>query len=246
MWPDCGSCEGLKLFLLFSPNLTHSAGCSSCSFQGDGAAQRCRRGDREPQPSGQRQPRRERGERGQPGLQWPPAVQGGPSGGQRQPGSSAKQTERHTTEATWRWGVSTQTHAAWIQSLNIRVTFNYRWTEAADSDGKLCNSCTHYSNEVDAQRGGSSYDYVGLFCTHDTCCIGSILCCSIMFFPVKWLGEFFLMWTECIRTEGVICCADCKAPSGKLVLFDYIDKIELTMQRLPKTIHGICHIWLLV
>lgn len=156
MWPDCGSCEGLKLFLLFSPNLTHSAGCSSCSFQGDGAAQRCRRGDREPQPSGQRQPRRERGERGEPGLQWPPAVQGGPSGGQRQPGSSAKQTERHTTEATWRWGVSTQTHAAWIQSLNIRVTFNYSWTEAADSDSKLCNSCTHYSDEVDAQRGGSS------------------------------------------------------------------------------------------
>lgn len=112
------------------PSFTRCAGGSSCGFQGDGAAaaaaaRMCGRGHGEPWPTGQRQPRCERGK---PGLRRPPAVQVGPPGGQRKPSSSAKQTERHTAEATWRWG------GAVFANNHIRVTCNYSSTLSVYAD----------------------------------------------------------------------------------------------------------------
>ncbi len=49
--------------------------------------------------------------------------------------------------------------------------------------------------------------------------------------PGSFLGEFFLNRFEGVRTEGVVCCTDCKAPWGKLwfVILGYINKIDLTV-----------------
>ncbi len=50
-------------------------------------------------------------------------------------------------------------------------------------------------------------------------------------FPVKgFCGEFFLIWIEGLRTEGVVCCTDCKAPWGKVwfVILGYRNKTDLT------------------
>ncbi len=43
-------------------------------------------------------------------------------------------------------------------------------------------------------------------------------------------GEFFPIRSEGLWTEGVVCCADCKDPWGKLgfVILGYINKTDLT------------------
>ncbi len=75
-----------------------------------------------------------------------------------------------------------------------------------------------------------------VFCTLDIYCMsvweGSLLCCSsswfLPFFSLLkgFFGEFFLIRVEALRTEGVICCTDCKAPWGKLwfVILGYRNK----------------------
>lgn len=44
-----------------------------------------------------------------------------------------------------------------------------------------------------------------------------------------------LIWSEVLiwRTEGVVCCIDCQAPWGKLVILGYINKCALTWLLLP-------------
>ncbi len=54
---------------------------------------------------------------------------------------------------------------------------------------------------------------------------------SSIFLPVKgFLGEFFLIRINGLRTEGVVHCTDCTATCDKLwfVILGYINKIDLT------------------
>ncbi len=72
----------------------------------------------------------------------------------------------------------------------------------------------------------------------------SLLCSSSWWFlpffsPLKFfLREFFLIWVEGLRTEGVVCYTDCKAPWGKLwfVILGYTNKngLDLTWNILKK------------
>ncbi len=52
----------------------------------------------------------------------------------------------------------------------------------------------------------------------------------LTFFPIKEVfgGSFSFHWIEGLRIEGVVHCTVCKAPWGKLVIFGYINKIDLT------------------
>ncbi len=71
--------------------------------------------------------------------------------------------------------------------------------------------------------------FVDLFCTHDIYCKSvrpgrgiPPLLVLLRFLPfffsllkVLW-GDILLIWFEGLRTEGAVCCIDCKAPWGKL------------------------------
>ncbi len=63
--------------------------------------------------------------------------------------------------------------------------------------------------------------YVCLSCERDPSHV-ALPAVSSIFFPVKrvFLGEFFLIPVEHLRTECVTCCTDCEAPWFKFVICD--------------------------
>ncbi len=58
------------------------------------------------------------------------------------------------------------------------------------------------------------------------------VCLSCDFFPPlkRFFGKVSLIRIEGLRTEGVVCCTDCKAPWGKFVILSYMNKTDLTVK----------------